>query len=69
MNNEYAFDMVLKKEYNTKYTLYTVRGIRFTEFTASTDTEAMEQAKAYMSCWHSVRINFARLEHESEKRN
>ena len=61
----YDREMVLKRDNNGFYVLYTSKGLRFYECRELNREKAMQESLAYMSTWNSVII---RTEEEYEQK-
>jgi hypothetical protein len=62
-----TFNMILREELPGKYVLIGKNGIRFYEFRAGTDQQAITHATAYMSTWTSVSITVEKKDESSKK--
>jgi len=60
------FDLILKKDGANRWALYTLKGIKFYDVKARIFEKAIEESRAYMSTWTSVRIR-TEEEYEQEK--
>jgi hypothetical protein len=65
----YMYNMIIRKEYLNQYTLMTNKGVVFCSFRATSDGDAMNIAKIWMSTWGSVNISMEESKDEPKKGN
>lgn len=63
-----TFNMILKEESPGRFVLVGKNGVRFHEFRAGTEQQAITYATAYMSTWTSVSLTVEK-KNEPDKKN
>ena len=62
-----TFNMILKEESPGRYVLVGQNNVRFHEFRAGTDQQALTYANAYMSTWTSVSLTVEKKNEPDKK--